>query len=145
MSNQIIRGVLAAAVLWGVSAPAMADHPALGYWLVSIEQLTKEIDRAGELSKVDVGTLEKMAECHGYFSFKGVCHLRMNAKTVQIGIDAEDDGKAVKYSFQLRRSSSLNQSAGSQGELIVQNDLAVKDGWQQDSYVLVLKRLNLKH
>lgn len=125
-----------------LSVPAMADSPAVGYWLVERASLTNAVSRAGGLAKVEEAELDKMADCHGYF--KGACDLWLQARTVQFRLKATDDGQVIDYSMVLSRPQVKAPPRASQGRVAVGQVFAAKDGWEKESVVLVLKRLNLK-
>ena len=123
------------------SIPAMADHPAIGYWFVEVASLTNEINRAGNLAKVDQSTLDEKAECHGYFT--GDCSVWIHARTVQVRIKAEEKGGSLTYSMSLSWPPVKRPPVETHGQIILSDMSAAKDGWEQEKYVLVFKKLNL--
>jgi hypothetical protein len=137
----MLRTVMAALTML-VAVPAKADHPAVGYWFIEVASLTNEVNRVGGLAKIAPSTLEKKAECHG--NFKGTCDMWIHARTVQVRMKAEDDGRAVKYAFSMSWPPAKRGPVESHGQIVVTDVLAAKDGWQKDKYVLLLRRLNLK-
>ena len=138
----MIKTALATLMAILFAMPAMADHPAVGYWFVEVSRLTNEAKRAGGLAKIDQSKLDEMALCHGHFN--GTCDLWIHARTVQVRIKAEDDGITIDYSIVLSWPQVKEQPKESQGRLDVGNDMVAKDGWEKEKFVLVLKRLNLK-
>jgi hypothetical protein len=139
--NSMLRTVLVALMML-VAVPAMADHPAVGYWFVEVASLTKEVNRVGGLAKIAPSTLDAKAECHGHF--KGNCDMWIHARTVQIRMKGEDDGRTLKYSLSMSWPPVKRGPVESHGQIVVTDVLAAKDGWQKDKYVLLLRRLNLK-
>ena len=131
--------ILIAMLLCG---PAMADSPAVGYWLVERSNLTNAVNQAGGLAKVSEAVLDEMADCHGRFN--GTCDLWLHARTVQFNLKATDDGKIVDYSIGLSWPQVKVQPRASAGKIEVGQAFVAKDGWEKESVVLVLKRLNLK-
>jgi len=124
-----------------LAVPAMADHPAIGYWFVEVASLTNEINRVGDLAKVDQSTLDEKAECHGYFT--GSCNLWLHVRTVQVRIKAEEEGGHLTYSMSLSWPPVKRSPVETHGQIMLSNAFAAKNGWQQEKYVLVIKRLNL--
>jgi hypothetical protein len=122
--------------------PAMADSPAVGYWLVERSSLTNAVNLAGGLARVEESVLDEMADCHGHFN--GSCDLWLHARTVQFRLKATDDGKRVDYSISLSRPQVKEPPRSSTGRIDVGQEFVAKDGWEKDPVVLVLKRLNLK-
>lgn len=130
--------ILIAMLLCG---PAMADSPAVGYWLVERSSLTNAVNEAGGLAKVSEAVLDEMAECHGHFN--GTCDLRLHARSLQFKIKATDDGKTVDYSIALS-GPGVNLQRRASGRIEVAQAFVAKNGWEKESVVLILKRLNLK-
>lgn len=125
-----------------LAVPTMADSPAVGYWLVERSNLTNAVNQAGELAKVEEAVLDKMADCHGRFN--GTCDLWLYARTVQFRLKASDDGKMIEYSIDLSWPQVKVQPRTSHGRVEVSQSFVAKEGWEKESVVLVLKRLNLK-
>jgi hypothetical protein len=130
-----------AAVL--LAAPAMADHPAIGYWFVEVASLTNAVTGAGSLSKVDQSTLDEKAECRGYFTVN--CNVSMHARTVQVRIKAEEEGGCLTYTMSLSWPHVKRSPVITHGQIMLRDAFAAKHGWEKDKHVLVVKRLNLKN
>ena len=121
---------------------AMADSPAVGFWLVERSSLTNAVNRPGGLAKLEESVLDDISDCHGHF--KGTCDLWLHAGTIQFRLKATDDGKMIAYYIDLAWPQVKVQPRTSQGRLGVSQVFVAKDGWEKESVVLVLKRLNLK-
>ena len=125
-----------------LSISALADSPAVGFWLVEKSSLTNAVNLAGDLAKVKESDLDEMAACRGHFN--GSCDLTLYVDTLQFRLKATDENKTVDYSIRLSWSNIKAQPRESAGKLEVANALVAKDGWENEPYVLVMKRLNLK-
>ena len=121
---------------------AMADSPAVGFWLVERSSLTNAMNRTGGLAKLEEAVLDDISDCHG--QFKGTCDLWLHAGTIQLRLKATDDGKIVDYSIDLSWPQVKVQPRESAGRVEVGPVFVAKEGWEKESVVLVLKRLNLK-
>ena len=126
-----------------LALPAMADHPAVGYWLIESAKLTNAVNSAGSLDKVKESDLDDMAECRG--TFKGNCDVWLLARTaIQFRLKADDDGKSISYSVKVSYPMVKVSPKDSEGKLEVGSVPSAKEGWEKDKYVLVMQRLNLK-
>ncbi len=121
---------------------AMADSPAVGYWLVERSNLTNAVNQAGGLAKVEESVLDELADCHGRFN--GTCDLWLHARAVQFRLKATDDGKMIEYSIDLSWPQVKVQPRQSEGQVEVGTVFVAKEGWAKESVVLVMRRLNLK-
>jgi hypothetical protein len=125
-----------------LSISALADSPAVGFWLVQKSSLTNAVNLAGDLTKVKESDLDEMAECRGHFN--GTCDLTLYVHALQFRLKATDQNKTVDYSLRLSWSHVKAHPKESAGKLEVAQAFVAKDGWEKESYVLVMKRLNLK-
>lgn len=122
--------------------PAMADHPAVGFWLVERGKLTEAVNKAGGLAKVSETDLDDIVWCHG--RFKGDCDLWLEENTTRFHLKAIDDGKTIDYSIELYWTHVKVPPRAAEGKMAVTGTLVAMDGWEKVSTVLLMKRLNLK-
>lgn len=85
--------------------------------------------------------MDEKAECHGYFTVN--CDVWLHARTVQTRIKAEEESGSLSYSMSLSWPHVKRPPIETHGQMLISDVFATKEGWQQDKYVLVIKRLNL--
>jgi hypothetical protein len=122
--------------------PAMADRPAVGFWLVERNMLADAVNKAGGLAKVSEADLDDIVMCHG--RFKGDCDLWLEANTTRFHLKAIDDGKTIGFSISFVLTHVKMPSRVAEGKMDVEGILVAMDGWEKVSTVLLMKRLNLK-
>ena len=138
----MIRTALTICIAMLLSVSAMADSPAVGYWLVETSSLTNAANRSGGLARLEEAVLDEISDCHGHF--RGTCDLWLYAGTIQFRLTATDDGKCVDYSIVLSWPQVKVQPRESEGRVEVGPVFVARKGWEKESVVLVLRRLNLK-
>lgn len=134
-----MRCGLLVALLALLAGPVLADHPAVAFYLVERTRLEAAVAQTGSLAKVDA---EALAEALGYF--EGDCRLSIKAGTIRLRLRTTDDGRIVDYDFSLYHATDPPRTMASRGRLEVGTVPAAKTGWEQEPYVLLLQRVDLK-
>jgi len=130
--------------LIGLAASTRADQPAVGFWLVEVSKLAEATGDGEEtLAAVQQHVLDEVAECRGHFN--GDCDLWMRTEAVQFRLKAKDDGKVLGYSISLSGPRDRSVPRVSEGSLAVDGGFCVQEGWRKKTFVVVFRRLNLKH
>jgi hypothetical protein len=138
--NRIITGAILSILL---SSVALADEPAIGFWVVGVKELQKAVDEYGSLDKMDDTEMSTIAECSGRFGGRD-CHFHLQSDAFSFSIAAQDDGAQLEYRATLGGGKVKRAARNFDGVVKVGPTWSLPDEWKSRKHLIVFKRLNLK-
>ncbi|MEI6219042.1 MAG: hypothetical protein WCP86_09090 [bacterium] len=126
-----------------ISASALADEPATGFWVVEVAALKKAIAEYGALQKIDATEMSMIAECSGRFKGKE-CDFHFQSARISFSITAIDDGAQLKYKAVLGWGGVKRAALDFNGVTKLEKIWSLPNNWETSQYLILFKRLNLK-
>lgn len=139
--NRVLAGVVFSILL---SSVALADEPAIGFWVVGVRELQKAVDEYGSLDKIDDREMSTIAECSGRFFGGRDCHFHLQSDAFSFRIAAKDDGAQLEYRATLGGGKVKRAARNFDGVVKVGPTWSLPDDWKSRKHLIVFKRLNLK-
>ena len=135
-----VGGILLAIAL---SASALADEPATGFWVVEVAALKRAMAECGTLQRIDDTRMSMIAECSGRFKGRD-CDFHFQSAYISLNITAIDDGAQLEYKAVLGWGEVKRAALDFGGVARPGETWSVPDGWEAAKYLIIFKRLNLK-
>ena len=139
--NRIITGAIVSILL---SSAALADEPAIGFWVVGVAELQKAVHEYGSLDKIDDTGMSTIAECSGRFRGKD-CDFHLQLDSFSFNISAKDDGVQLEYRAVLGGGKVKRAARDFSGAIQVGPTWSLPKDWESKKQMIVFKRLNLKN
>jgi len=121
---------------------ALADEPAIGFWIVDVAKLEKAVEDYGALNKIHDPDMSLIAECSGRFGGKD-CDFHLRSETLSLDISAKSDGSQLDYRAVLGWGKVKRAALVFDGSIKVDPTWSLPDGWENRKQIIVFRRLNL--
>ena len=126
-----------------LASTAVADKPAMGFWVIDVAKLQTALQDHGTIDKIDDTDMSMLAECSGSFTGANT-QFRLQSDSISFDILAKDDGNQLSYSAVLGWRNVKRSALHFKGTLVVKNTWSFPDEWETSRRVILFKRLNLK-
>jgi hypothetical protein len=147
-----MKRLLVALVLCGMTlgmllvsaSHALADEPAMGFWVVGVAELQKAVMEYGSLDKIEDWRMFDIGECQGRFRGKD-CDFHVVSHDFSVDFSAKDNGDQLEYRALLGGGKLKRATRDFHGAIKVGPTWSLPDDWKSRKEVIVFKRLNLKN
>ena len=135
------RVVLSAIIFMTLTLHVSADHQAVAYAVFDSSVLKQLVNEKASMSELSEAAIRDKALARGHFATP--CDITVATGRMQFRLKA---GGTTNLNYTLRMSWPHVKTRGPElkGTLLLSEEYSAVEDWQKQSYVIVLKSVNLK-